>query len=156
MDPARIAPHRDPHDEWISARPTGRGAFIGGGVEGLLPAGGCRLPLKPAWWAIWIRLPQVSSSTAVVTGPIVGGLLGEAHAEPAQPLVLGPDVVDGEGGERDAVGDQRLLERLDRRVAVGLEQQLGAVRVLRATPRSATGARPSGTSCFFTKPSTSV
>ena len=41
-----------------------------------------------------------------------------------------PDVVDGERGERDAVGDQRLLERLGRRVFVGFEEELGAVRIV--------------------------
>ena len=50
-------------------------------------------------------------------------------AERAEPGVLGLDVVDREGGERDAVGDQRVLERPGRRVLVGLEHELDAVRV---------------------------
>src|SRR5690606_10821596 len=57
-------------------------------------------------------------------------LLGEVHAEGAETLVLGLHVVDGERGERDAVGDQRLLERLRRRVAAGFEHQLRAAGVL--------------------------
>ena len=81
--------------------------------------------------AIWIRLPQVSSRTAVVTGPICGRLLGECDPERAQPLVLRVHVGDGEGGERDAVGDQRLLVRPDGGVLVGLQHELDAVRVLR-------------------------
>ena len=74
-----------------------------------------------ARWAIWIRLPQVSSSTAVVTGPMSVGLLGKAHPQPAQPLELGVRRRRRRMGERDAVGDQRLLERPDRRVLVGFE-----------------------------------
>ena len=53
--------------------------------------------------AIWMRFPQVSSKTAVVDRPHLGGLLGEADPEAAQPLVLGLHVVDGERRERDAV-----------------------------------------------------
>ena len=37
------------------------------------------------------------------------------------------DVVDAERGERDPVGDERVLERLGRRVLVRLEQELDAV-----------------------------
>ena len=43
-----------------------------------------------------MRLPQVSSRTAVVTGPIsVGGCVNR-DAQAAEPLVLGLDVVDAE------------------------------------------------------------
>ena len=77
--------------------------------------------------AIWMRLPQVSSRTAVVTGPIsVGGCVNRTPSA-AQPLELGLDVVDGERGEGDPVGDERLLERLGRRVLVRLEEELHAV-----------------------------
>ena len=58
-------------------------------------------------WAIWIRLPQVSSKTAVVTGPISVGSWVKRTPSSRQPLVLGLHVVDGERGERDAVVDQR-------------------------------------------------
>ena len=81
--------------------------------------------------AIWIRLPQVSSKHRGGHRAHLGRLLGEAHAERARRSYSACDVVDGERGEGDAVGDQRLLERLRRRVLVGLEQELGAVRVLR-------------------------
>ena len=64
-----------------------------------------------------------------------GRRLGEADAEAAQPLVLGCDVVDGEGRERDAVLDQRRLERPGGRVLVGLEHELDAVAGLAATRR---------------------
>jgi hypothetical protein len=37
--------------------------------------------------AIWMRLPQVSSNTAVVTGPNLGGLLSKADATRRQPLL---------------------------------------------------------------------
>ena len=53
--------------------------------------------------------------------------LRELDAEGAEPLELGLDVVHGERRERDAVRDERLLERLRGGMAVGLEQQLDAV-----------------------------
>src|ERR687898_709495 len=57
-------------------------------------------------------------------------LLREPDAETAKSLGLGVDVVDGEGGEGNAVLDERLLERSRRGVCVGLEQQLGTVRLV--------------------------
>ena len=77
----------------------------------------------------------MSSNTAVVTGPIgVGGWVNTTPGR-GEPGVLGLDVVDREGRERDAVGDQRLLERAGRRVLVGLEHQLDAVAGLAGSPR---------------------
>ena len=72
----------------------------------------------------------MSSSTAVVTGPIVGRRLGEADAEGDQALVLGRDVVNGEGGEGDAVLLQGGLEGPGGGVRVGFEEQLDAVGLL--------------------------
>ena len=105
--------------------------------------------------AIWIRLPQVSSKTAVVTGPISVGSWVKRTPSPVSRSYSACDVVDGERGERDAVGDERLLERPGGGVLVGLEEQLDAVGLLRrddGQPRCS----PTGTSVFFTKPSTSV
>ena len=91
-----------------------------------------------------MRLPQVSSKTAVVTGPIVGRRLGEPDAEPAEPIVLGLDVVDRERRERDAVLDERLLERPRRRVPIGLEEELDAVGRVGRDDGQPAGARRSG------------
>ena len=61
----------------------------------------------------------------------VGGLLGEdGRRAPVSRSYSVLHVGDGEGGERDAVGDQGVLERLRRRVVVGFEKELDAVRVL--------------------------
>ena len=98
----------------------------------------------------------MSSKTAVVTGPMASGLLGELARRVAQPFELGLDVIDAERGVRDAVLGQRRLEWLGGRMPVGLEQQLGSLRVLAARRRSAIGASPSGMSSFFSNPSTSV
>jgi hypothetical protein len=46
---------------------------------------------------IWIRLPQVSSNTAVVSGSIWGGLLGDHDSPVAQPLELDVDAGHGKG-----------------------------------------------------------
>jgi hypothetical protein len=71
-------------------------------------------------------LPQVSSSTAIVTGPIwVGSIVNRL-----EPFGFGRDVVDRERGARDAVADQRRLVGPGRGMGVGLEQQLGAVRIV--------------------------
>ncbi len=59
------------------------------------------------------------------------GLLLEPDAEPAQPLELRVDVVHGECSGRDAVRDQGRLVRPDRGMPVGLQQQLGAVGIVR-------------------------
>ena len=72
--------------------------------------------------------------------PHLQRLLGEAHTEPAQPLELGPDVVDGELGERDAVRDERVLERLRRGMGAGLQQELGALGVRFTQPPSDMGS----------------
>ena len=58
------------------------------------------------------------------------GLHREPHAEPPEPRRLGDDVVHGERRAGDAVADQRRLVGLGGRVGVGLEQQLGAVRIV--------------------------
>src|SRR5215210_2060945 len=57
-------------------------------------------------------------------------LLGELHPEGSQPVELRADVVHGERRERDAVVYERLLERLGSGVAVRLEEELRAVRLL--------------------------
>ena len=86
-----------------------------------------RLRQAAACAAIWMRLPHVSSKTAVVTGPIgVGGCVNWTP-RPAEPIELGLGVVDGERRVRDAVLHQRLLERLRGRVGIGLEEQLDAI-----------------------------
>ena len=72
-----------------------------------------------------------------------------------QPAVLGLDVVDPEGRERDAIGDQGLLEWARRGVAVRLEQQFRAIWILWRVTVSQR-ASPIGMSCFFTKPRTPV
>src|SRR5918994_5907901 len=54
-------------------------------------------------------------------------LLREADAETAKSLGLGMDVVDGEGGEGNAVLDERLLERFRGGVRGPLEKQLGSL-----------------------------
>ena len=81
--------------------------------------------------AIWMRLPQVSSKTAVVTGPMFAGCWTNFTLERAQPVELGLHIIDGERGVRDTVGDDRVFERLHRRVVVRFENQLDAVGILR-------------------------
>lgn len=61
----------------------------------------------------------------------VHGWLREHHALGGESGVFGLDVVDGELRERDAVFDERISIRLDRRVACRLQQQLWTVRRLR-------------------------
>jgi hypothetical protein len=53
--------------------------------------------------------------------------LNEPDAVLFEFAVCGSDVVHREGGVRDAVGDQRILEGLRGRVLVRLEKQLDAV-----------------------------
>ena len=77
--------------------------------------------------AIWMRLPQVSSKTAVVTGPMLRGRLHEADTEPAQPIELGLHVIDAEGRVRHAVLDERLLEGSRGGVRIGLQEELDAI-----------------------------
>jgi len=48
--------------------------------------------------------------------------LGKHDAEAGETLVLGSEIVDAEAGPRDAVGDQRVTERPDRRMLAGLER----------------------------------
>ena len=60
-----------------------------------------------------------------------GRRLRERHAQAAQPLVLGVDVVDGEARVRNAVRDERLLEGACGGVAIGLKEELDAVRLAR-------------------------
>ncbi|MCW2794676.1 MAG: hypothetical protein JWM79_173 [Nocardioides sp.] len=67
----------------------------------------------------WMRLPQVSSKTATTAVPM--SVVGEHHAFAGEPLVLGPDVVDGELRERDAVLGKRITVRLHGRVTRGLQ-----------------------------------
>jgi hypothetical protein len=57
--------------------------------------------------AIWIRLPQVSSNTAVVTAPIATGSWVNRTPSPAKSLELQVDVVDGERGEGDRIALRR-------------------------------------------------
>ena len=77
--------------------------------------------------AIWMRLPQVSSKTAVVTGPM-RWLLREPDTELPHTPELRLDVVDAERRVRDAVLDQGRLERLGCRMLVRFEQELGPAR----------------------------
>lgn len=84
-----------------------------------------------------------------------GGLLGEPDVEGPQPLELGVDVIDRELREWDAILDQRLLEWWHCRVVSGSRRS--------SVPSASSGdttvnhfASPSGTSSFFTKPSTPV
>ena len=67
-------------------------------------------------------------------------LLRKANAEPAQPFVLTFDVIHCEGGEGDAVLNERGFERLGGWVLVGLENQLNAVGIVGGPRRSASGA----------------
>lgn len=79
--------------------------------------------------AIWIRLAQVSSNVAVVTGPI----WADSWVNPTellQPGDPGGEIVHGGGRVGDAVADQRLLEGLGGGMPVGFEQQFGAVRIV--------------------------
>jgi hypothetical protein len=99
-------------------------------------------------------LPQVSSKTAVVTGPISAG--SWVNWTPiAQSLELPLDVIDGKGGERNAVFDQRLLEGLGGGVLVRLEQELGSLGLVGGDDGEP-ACSPIGMSAFFTSPSTSV
>lgn len=56
---------------------------------------------------------------------------GEHHAQFGHAVVLGLDVVDEEGGRRDALGVERLLVRHGSRVDVWLKEQFQIVRSFR-------------------------
>ena len=108
-----------------------------------------------SWWAIWMRLPQVSSSTAVVTGPIGVGGCTKRTPGLGEPVELGVDVVDRERRERDAVATSASLNGRTAGWRSGSRTS--------STPSGSSAdttvsqrCSPSGTSCFFTKPSTSV
>ncbi len=83
-----------------------------------------------AWVAIWIRLPQVSSRTAVVTGPISRGSWVKRTPWPRRRSYSALDVVDGELGERDAVRDEGVPVGPGGRVPEGLQEQLRTVGAL--------------------------
>jgi hypothetical protein len=84
-----------------------------------------------------------------------GGFLGESHPLSEEPSVFPADVLYGEHHERNPVGGERVLERANGRVLVGLENQLGAIGSSGDTTVSQRYS-PRGTSSFLTKPSTSV
>src|SRR5581483_7682273 len=100
------------------------------------------LPIRPPWWSArpdltlgWGgHLDEIAAGVVEHGGrdwAHLGRLLGEANAESLEPFELGPYVLDREGGERNAVGNQRFLEWLGRGVPVGLEEQLGSVWIFR-------------------------
>src|SRR3954453_17810382 len=87
-------------------------------------AGHCR-----AICAIWMRLPQVSSNTAMVTGPMAVGFVGNTTPRPFSRSYScrtssTPNIVAGTGVE------ERFLIGLGRREGIGLEEQLDAFRPL--------------------------
>ena len=62
----------------------------------------------------------------------------ESDTEASQSLILGVDVVNGELRERGAVYDQGVLEWLCCRMAAGVEEEFGALGVLRGNPGQST------------------
>jgi hypothetical protein len=76
----------------------------------------------------------------------------ELDAGRLQPPVLGMDIVDGEGGEGDAVLDESALEGAGGRVRVGSSRSSGPSGSSGETTVSHR-ASPSGISVFFMKPS---
>ena len=91
------------------------------GACALVGVGGASEAVQLFSAAIWMRLPHVLSKTAVVTGPMsIGGCVNRTP-RPTRRFVLGGDVVDGERCERDAVLDERLLERPRRQMLVRFE-----------------------------------
>lgn len=98
----------------------------------------CRIrqPSMSVGGSKWLRhgsdLDQVSARVVEDGGyhrAHVDRVLGELDSQSLEPFDLGVHVVDGELGERDAVGDQGLLERAGRRMAVRLKQQLDVFRI---------------------------
>jgi hypothetical protein len=57
----------------------------------------------------------------------VDRLLYESHASSNEAFVLASYVIDGKRRERDSVRGERVLERADGRVLVGLENEFGAI-----------------------------
>jgi hypothetical protein len=74
-----------------------------------------------------MRLPEVSSKTAMTAGPMSVGGWVKCDAFLGQPFVLGLQVVDGELRHGDSVLEECVPVGLDCSVVCRLEEQLGSV-----------------------------
>ena len=96
----------------------------------------------------------MSENTAIVTGPADVGSRVNATPCDVRRANSAPNVGDFERGERDALREHRFLKRLAGWVGVGLDRELEVIG-----PSAVTVIQrysPTGMSCFFVNPSTSV
>ena len=103
-------------------------------------------------WVICIRLPQVSSSTAMVA-PVTREfcwLHGKLHAKPFQSFILFPDIIHKERCRANPLAEKSFLVCLCRRILVWLKNQLSTILVFRRN-NSQPPVIPGGDICLFYK-----